>query len=454
MAEPHPFRCPAAKEGDDRDHILQRTLALDQASWPSDPSLNPFIRYRSLLHSYHHARSRGWSDQEFLELVTELDQSIASVDGTGFITPSPTTHTDIAPLSDKLVLHAKSEVAGVAGSHKARHLMGIALQLAVSIRSDPSRPAPRLAIASCGNAALGAAVLARALGWELTAFVPEDAETFILDRLRELSVQVQTCTRVAGQLGDPCMSAFQEAVVQGAIPFTVQGPQNGLCIEGGMTLGFELAEQGRGWLDHGASGLFVQVGGGALVSACVLALREAQVMGVLKARPRLYCVQTKALHPLERAWRRAATELAGRLRESSTSETPPTDGSADAELAQWLCDRRESELSRAFLRELALCRSAWMQPWPNPATSLASGILDDETYDWRVPVEEMLLTGGRPVIISEAQVSAATTMSARELGVAASPTGAAGLAGLLEWNTQAGTDSLEHATVLLTGGHS
>jgi hypothetical protein len=65
-----------------------------------------------------------------------------------------------------LELWVKDETGNVAGSHKARHLMGILLYLAV-VEGGPGRAAPSgaqapLAIASCGNAALGAAVLARA----------------------------------------------------------------------------------------------------------------------------------------------------------------------------------------------------------------------------------------------------------------------------------------------------
>ena len=33
------------------------------------------------------------------------------------------------------------------------------------------------------------------------------------------------------------MLRFREAVAAGAIPFTVQGPENALCLDGGRTLG-------------------------------------------------------------------------------------------------------------------------------------------------------------------------------------------------------------------------
>jgi len=44
------------------------------------------------------------------------------------------------------------------------------------------------------------------------------------------------------EAGDPCFLAFRRAVAAGALPFGVQGTENGLAIEGGRTLGFEMAE--------------------------------------------------------------------------------------------------------------------------------------------------------------------------------------------------------------------
>ena len=63
------------------------------------------------------------------------------------------------------------------------------------------------------------------------------------------------------------MLRFREARSAGAIPFTVQGPENGLCLDGGRTIGWEIADQARAAgvdLDR----VVVQVGGGAF-AACV-----------------------------------------------------------------------------------------------------------------------------------------------------------------------------------------
>ena len=67
----------------------------------------------------------------------------------------------------------KDETGNVAGSHKARHLFGILLELRVAEALGHGDPASPLAIASCGNAAYAAAVVARAAGRELRVFVPD-----------------------------------------------------------------------------------------------------------------------------------------------------------------------------------------------------------------------------------------------------------------------------------------
>ena len=143
-----PFRCPRAGRpgGDDVDHVLVRRLPAD-AQWPSGDEVNPFVRYRSLLS----ADDRAESDADFLDIVQRLDDAVAEVDGRGFVV------TPFAP-NQSLGAWVKDETGNVGGSHKGRHLMGLAIWLDV-VQIDRSRP---LAIASCGNAALAAAVIARA----------------------------------------------------------------------------------------------------------------------------------------------------------------------------------------------------------------------------------------------------------------------------------------------------
>ncbi len=235
--------------------------------------------------------------------------------------------------------------------------------------------------------------------------------------------EVVTCPREPGQRGDPAYLRLRDKLAGGALPFTTQGNENGLTIEGGETLGYELVTALAslpGGLDH----LIVQVGGGALASSCIQALREAVGLGALDRLPRVHTVQTSGAHPLERAY--------GRVRALLPPEPDP-------------------EAVRRAMAEAAAHRSAFMQPWEEAPHSVATGILDDETYDWRAVVEGMLMTGGRPLVVSEALLREANQLAVSATGIRADPTGSAGLAGLLELRRSGAIGDAGRAAVLLTG---
>ena len=188
----------------------------------------------------------------------------------------------------------KDETGGVAGSHKGRHLMGLLLWFEVTERVGlVPRGGSRLAIASCGNAALAAAVLARAAERLLEVFVPTWADRTIVKRLEELGADVTECPRDEGVAGDPAYHRLRRALGSGAIPFTCQGVDNGLTIEGGLTIGYEIADALRrsgGELDR----IVVQVGGGALASGLIQGLQEAEALGAIDAMPSIDPCRTEA----------------------------------------------------------------------------------------------------------------------------------------------------------------
>jgi threonine synthase len=413
---PAPFRCPNADRGDDVDHVLRRELDLSTVSFPDgDQEPNPFVRYRQLLHAHHLALAGGLSDRAFCELVRSLDGAVAAIDGHGFsVTPfarSPGL-SEALGLSEPGGAWVKDETGNVSGSHKARHLFGVLLQLEVAERiglADPSRR-PELAVASCGNAAVAAAVVAAAAGRALRVFVPSDADAIVLGRLEELGAHVEVCPR-DGLEGDPTYRRLLEALEKGAVAFTCQGNLNGLAVEGGATLGWELVSS-RVPLDR----LVVQVGGGALASACVHALGEGVALGAVAAMPRIDTVQTAAAWPLRRAFD-AVTQ-------------------GDHERA---------------VRFASQHRSAFMWPWETEPRSIAHGILDDETYDWLAVVEGMLATGGRPLVVDEETLARANALARETTGIAVDPTGSAGLAGLLALRADGRIGEGERIAVLFTG---
>jgi threonine synthase len=164
-----------------------------------------------------------------------------------------------------------------------------------------------------------------------------------------------------------------------------------LAIEGGRTLAFEMAE---GFRDAGVvtDDLFVQVGGGALASALAQGFAIAAKAGVIPHPPRLMTVQTAGCAPLARAWQRLGTTA---------------------------------------LALAAMHRSQFIWPWEKTPSSLAHGILDDETYDWWAIAQGMRDSGGATVVANETAVVRAHQLARAATTIPVSATGSAGLAGLL-----------------------
>jgi len=461
---PLPFRCPAA-DGDVRDHVLARARPLVEVA-VTDDDPHPFVRFRRLSHSWQLAQSLGLGDSDYVALVRDLDRAVAAVDGQGFaITPylaAPKVAKTLGLAGDGLWI--KDETGNVAGSHKARHLFGLALSLAVAEHAglkgsaEAARP---LAIASCGNAALAAAVVARAAKRSLRVFVPPWADAAVIAQLTALGARIETCARLAvcdesrllegDPLGDPCHHRFREAVKAGALPFSVQGSDNGLAIDGGMTLAFELAEQGVG---APVSRLLIQVGGGALASSVIQGLGWARDLRLFGRLPAIHAVQSAGGFPLVRAWRRVVRSL---LKESGGALLPADDlatdveaARADAMAAQWLAANTAPAARERAIHEAAGGRSRFMWPWESEPVSAASGILDDETYDWLAVVGGMLMTGGSPIVASESNILEAYC-DGRAAGIHASATGTAGLAGAMTLAQAGLLGAHERIAVLFTG---
>lgn len=351
---------------------------------------NPFLRYRERLDSYAAVTAGQITDDEFVTLVANLDEQVASVWGHGF---SLSPLIDGAELASAAGLDSqvsiKVEAQGVGGSHKARHLMGVAIDRLLAERNDATGASQRLAIASCGNAALGAAVIARALDKDLDVFVPTWADKVVVEQLNDLGATVNTCERREGEAGDPCYLRFQEAVAGDATAFSVQGTDTPTTFDGGQTLGWEIAEQA----EH-VDALYVQVGGGALATAVSRGLPTARLMPV----------QAQGCAPLRRAWDR------------------------------WVADGQ------------AAMSADFMTPWEGPH-SLATGILDDITYDWMPLLQQTLETNGHPIVAAESAIEQAYALAHAHTPVNVCSTGTAGFAGLLTEPA----DTAEHVVVLFTG---
>jgi threonine synthase len=412
IAEPMSWCC-SNSSSDDRHHSL--AIVSGKASLRSSGDANPFLAYRRHLAWDAFAAAHGLTAAARDALIGELDSRVAAVAGVGFAS-TPFRRAD--RLSAALGFDAdggvwvKDETGGVAGSHKARHLFTILLHLVTVERlglaawkSTAGRPS--LAIASCGNAALAAATLAAAAEWPLRVFVPPAASRAVLQQLATLRADVVVCPRESGDPpGDPCVHRFREAVAEGAVPFSVQGPENAWCLDGGRTIGWEMATVCEDASpERPLDRVFVQVGGGALASCLAGGLAASGL------RPKLHAVQTAGCAPLARAWGRSGAQ-----------------GGASEAASRW------AEL---------------MWPWDHPEASAADGILDDETYDWLGVFDSMATTGGSPVVVPEASIIAAHEEALRCTGIDASPTGTAGLAGLL--TIRADVSDHERVAVVFSG---
>lgn len=357
---------------------------------------NPFIRYRERLDSYAPVRDGEMSDEQWVDIVGSLDSAIAGIEGRGFVeTPVVEASALAEAVGLDVDLWIKAEPHNVGGSHKARHLMGAAIHMLIAEALGAPKT-ERLAIASCGNAAMGAGVVAAAMQRPLDVFVPTWADQSIVTRLTELSSSVHPSERREGESGDPAYLRFREAVEGGAGAFSVQGTDTPTTFDGGRTLGWELADQ-----LPDIDTLYIQVGGGALSTAVSMAIPTA----------RLHPVQAEGCAPLRRAWDLLSPDF-------------------DFEAAEANPD-------------------AYMWPWESP-TSFATGILDDITYDWIPLLKRTHATGGEPIVAAENLVVQAYEMAHAHTDIPVCSTGASGLAGLLA-SPPDGSASRERVVLLFTG---
>ena len=405
------WRCPNSTSSD-RHHVLELESSI--APLRSNGDANPYIAFQRYLAWDAFAASLGLDFAARTKIIRDLDQAVAKVAGVGFRT-TPFARNDA--LSDALGFNnlggvwIKDETNSVAGSQKARHLFTELLHL-VTVelvgrapwKSPTQRPA--LAIASCGNAAIAASTLARAVNWPIQVFVPEHADAATLKILNSLDANIVRCPRVATDpAGDPCVFRFREAIEQGCVPFGVQGPENAWCLDGGRTIGFEMAVVAEKLSGSLISRMFVQAGGGAFV-ACA-----ASGFFAGATKPRVHAVQTQGCAPLARAF-----EIANK-----------TGGARNAG-SRW---------------------SQCMWPWETTPVSLADGILDDETYDWIGACNAMADSDGYPIVASEQLIHESYALAHRVTNIDVSPTGSSGLAGLLAIRHEIADD--ERVIVIFSG---
>jgi threonine synthase len=460
--------CPQAGAGE--EHSLRRTLdwgpgaaeALRRA-WRQAPG-ESFRAFERLITARHLLGAEGYR-----LILKRIAARLRLLEGRGFAPTPLTAQAALAAAAGRAGrLWVKDETGNVAGSHKGRHLMGTLLHLEALRESGRESARRALAVYSCGNAALAAAAVARAGGYALHAFVPDDLDPAVAALLGERAAVCERIPRSTAGAGDPCYLAFRSAVSQrGWVPFACAGNDNWTNIEGGATLGWELVMQ---LADRGErlDGVVLQVGGGALARAVSQAFEEALRLGLLAALPRIHVCQPEGGFPFVRAWLLVLAEFA-RRRGLPFGLTYDRAAEPQAELRRLsafagagreavrravraAADDFDSPAVQELLAEIPGRSRDFMWPWDGPAPrSLAHGILDDVTYDWYWLLRAMLRAGGCAVIAGEETIRRAWELARAASGIPVCPTGAAGLAGLIELEACGAVDRRETVGLCFTG---
>ncbi len=438
--------CDKRKEGY-ANHILEKFLpddftfnlahVLDLAQDP-----DPYIIFKNFFYSKYLAEKLNVN---FDLIVDTINEELKKFGEPEFNITPLIVKDNIEEISGRTLI--KNETINVSGSHKARHLMGNILYLEVLRKANIVQDKPKLAIYSCGNAALGAAAVAKAADYFLSVFVPPNLNPNIINSLNGYGANIVECPRIPGESGDPCYNRFQEALASGAVPFSCSGPDNWSNIEGGQTLCLELFAQAA-LIKQKVSAIVIQVGGGALASSAIKSIEELYSCSAINYFPQIFTVQTEGGFPLFRTYLLIIKEIA-KLNHLKCSLLIPetTDISLKTKALIAYFDNNLDEILSvsAFAKEnyvtdkiqQVLSEGAhnmpkYMWAWENEPHSIAHGILDDITYDWYKIVQGMLRSGGIPVTVTEEELIKANTLAKSLTGINVDPTGSSGFTGYLK----------------------
>jgi threonine synthase len=122
------------------------------------------------------------------------------------------------------------------------------------------------------------------------------------------------------------------------------------------------------------------------------------------------------------------------------------------EVAAFIQRSFDSPLVQSVFKDMAGKPGHFMWPWDGAVPhSLAHGILDDVTYDWYYLLRAVLRSGGRAEILAEDTIRDAYEMAQSLTGIPVCPTGASGLAGLIQLQASGAITPREAAGVFFTG---
>ena len=131
-----------------------------------------FETYRDRLDSHRRALRAGLTDDEVVAVIRGLDAAVSSVDGVGF---APTPATPQPALAEALGIDAelwvKDETGNVSGSHKGRHLFGVALGLISCYKGFYCKPGAEGVGRACTSAFVASFIAILALDYVLAVIL-------------------------------------------------------------------------------------------------------------------------------------------------------------------------------------------------------------------------------------------------------------------------------------------
>ena len=460
------YYCENRRQGGG-DHILEKVLP-DEFFFnirtlldPSPNSTNPYLLFRKFSYSYYFAKKLKI---DFKSLITGINDSLKEIGEPGF-EMTPLLVKDNIPGAPGRTL-IKNETCNVSGSHKARHLMGNIIYLEVLSKAGIIQKKPELAIYSCGNAALGAAAVAKAAGYKLDVFIPVNVNPRVIQKLNHYGANAVECPRIPGESGDPCYNRFQEALTSGAVPFSCSGPDNWANIEGGQTLCLELVAQAS-LIKQKIDAIVIQVGGGALASSAAKTIEELYLAGSIDTMPAIHTVQTEGGYPLVRAYLIILKEIAIKnklncsLSIDDSSEAPVKNQAflkyqnnnlhEILEIAEFCRANYTTEKIQNIFKDCAQNMKKYMWAWEVEPHSIAHGILDDITYDWFKIMQMMFRTGGIPITVTEQELKEANTLAKSSTKINVDHTGSSGFSGYIKLKKLGVIPKEASAAVIFTG---
>ena len=435
------------------NHILEKQLNLTvDFTFDNIKDGNPYLNFKFFYFSYYLAE---YYSVNYQEIIDKINNNLINIGEPKF------NFTELEEIKFEYNLKQincllKNETNNVAGSHKARHLMGNIIYLEVLRNAGLLKGKPELAIYSCGNAAMGASAIAKAAGYKLKVFIPEGVDVNVIEFLKKYEAQIIICPRVKDEPGDPCYNRFKEALNTGAVPFSCSGPDNWSNIEGGQTLCQELLLQSKTNKKE-IDSIIVQVGGGALASSAVKTIEEFYENNLINKIPKIYTIQTEGGFPLVRSYYLLLKDIAEKCRQKCSFELNENNENVISyiadfrdeieKLVNFIKENYFSESIQSIIKKASQNKNIYMWAWETEPHSIAHGILDDITYDWFKIINGMFKSGGIPVVVSENELKEANILGRKISKINVDHTGTSGFTGLLKlikhgWITERNTPAV------------